>query len=556
MIDTRLFGSMAIFLLMIMIYQAWIEDYGLSESVSKPYEIEAGEPKMTDFSQQKEPEDLPKIDDSLQATERQAVKTDPEMKQEKIIRVLTDLLRIEIDLYGGNMVLAELRNYPLSLDKPDQKVRLMDIVPSQFFIAQSGLQSTQSPAPNHYALYSASQRDYALNGTEQYLVVPMIWQENGIKVTKTYVFERSRYVMDVHYKVENLSGKPWVGRQYRQLQRAYNDERENRLIYTYTGGVIYSRENKYEKIPFDEMGPDKLNRSFNNGWAAMIQHYFLSAWIPEREEENRYYTNVISTESGPRYVLGLNSQTQSIGPGESAIFKTRLYIGPKIQERMENIAEGLKLTVDYGLLTVISQPLFWLLSKIHYLIGNWGWSIVFLTLLIKLLFYKLSEAQYKSMANMRRVTPKLQAIRERYVDDRQRMSKAMMELYQKEKINPMGGCLPALVQIPVFIALYWVLLESVELRQAPFILWINDLSVKDPFFVLPLFMGITMYIQQKLNPAPVDPIQAKVFMMLPFIFTIFFAFFPAGLVLYWLANNAITIVQQWYITKKIIPNHK
>ena len=284
----------------------------------------------------------------------------------------------------------------------------------------------------------------------------------------------------------------------------------------------------------------------------MIQHYFLAAWIPQRNESNAYYSQGVKNYSGQRYVLGLKSPVISIAAGEAARFESKLYVGPKIQSNLEKLAEGLELTVDYGYLTIISQPLFYLLDKINSFVGNWGWSIILVTLLIKAVFYKLAETSYRSMANMRRVQPKMMSIRERYADDKQAQSKAMMELYKKEKINPLGGCLPMVIQIPVFIALYWVLLESVELRQAPFILWINDLSVKDPYFVLPLVMGVSMYVQQKLNPAPVDPIQAKVFMLLPFVFTVFFAFFPAGLVLYWVVNNLLTIAQQWFITKKVL----
>ena len=284
----------------------------------------------------------------------------------------------------------------------------------------------------------------------------------------------------------------------------------------------------------------------------MIQHYFLAAWIPQRDQENTYYSRGVGSASGERYILGLIGPVQSLAPGESTDFSSSLYVGPKIQDHLEKLAEGLELTVDYGYLTVIAQPLFWLLQHIHSFVGNWGWSIIIVTLLIKALFYKLAETSYRSMANMRRVQPKMMAIKERYADDRQRQSQAMMELYKKEKINPLGGCLPMVIQIPVFIALYWVLLESVELRQAPFIFWIRDLSIKDPYFVLPVIMGISMYIQQKLNPAPVDPIQAKIFMMLPFVFTVFFAFFPSGLVLYWVVNNVTTIAQQWFITRRVL----
>ncbi|HEX7026855.1 MAG TPA: membrane protein insertase YidC, partial [Gammaproteobacteria bacterium] len=379
---------------------------------------------------------------------------------------------------------------------------------------------------------------------------------------------RDSYAIEVVHRVENGSEQVWRGSQYRQLQRNHLEEGGNRFLVTYTGAVVYSPAKKYQKIDLEsiaevhrcDLAKNKNKKDpecgIDSGWVAMIEHYFLSAWIPpETATANTYYTHYESaagTTGSERYTIGITSSPQSVSPGQSLTFSSLLYVGPKEQQRLEKIAPGLKLTVDYGYLTVIAQPLFWLLDKIHSLVGNWGWAIVLVTLLIKLLFYKLAETSYRSMAKMRQVQPKMMAIRERYADDRQRQSQAMMELYKKEKINPLGGCLPMLIQIPVFIALYWVLLESVELRQAPFILWIQDLSVKDPYFVLPVIMGVSMYFQQKLNPAPLDPVQAKVFAVLPFVFTVFFAFFPAGLVLYWVVNNVLTIAQQWFITNKVL----
>jgi YidC/Oxa1 family membrane protein insertase len=280
----------------------------------------------------------------------------------------------------------------------------------------------------------------------------------------------------------------------------------------------------------------------------MIQHYFLAALVPKQDQTDIFYTKVID---GNRFVLGMLGQQQTVAPGEVGTFAAQLYVGPKIQDRLEEVAPNLRLTVDYGFLTIIAQPLFWLLKMIHRIVGNWGWAIIVLTVLIKAAFFKLSETSYKSMANMRRLAPKMASLKERYGDDRQRMNQAMMDMYKKEKINPLGGCLPIVVQIPVFIALYWMLLESVELRQAPFMLWIQDLSVKDPYYVLPIIMGVTMFIQQKLNPPPPDPMQAKVMMALPFVFTFFFLFFPAGLVLYWVVNNVLSIAQQYVITKRV-----
>ena len=322
----------------------------------------------------------------------------------------------------------------------------------------------------------------------------------------------------------------------------------SQFLYTYTGGAIYTQENKYEKISFEKMEENALSLEVKGGWVAMLQHYFIGAWVPPTEQTDHFYTNVLP---GQRYVLGAYTPSVNLAAGGSHIFSSGFVAGPKLQHELEAIAPGLELTVDYGWLTVVAKPIFWLLGKIHGVLGNWGWSIIVLTLIIKLLFYKLSETSYKSMANMRKMTPRIQALKDRYGDDKQRLNQAMMEMYKKEKINPLGGCLPIVVQIPVFIALYWVLLESVELRQAPWIFWIKDLSIKDPFYVLPLIMGISMFIQQKLNPAPPDPMQAKIMMSLPFVFTVFFAFFPSGLVLYWVTNNILSITQQWVITRKI-----
>ena len=285
----------------------------------------------------------------------------------------------------------------------------------------------------------------------------------------------------------------------------------------------------------------------------MIQHYFLAAWIPKKDEDFRYYTRAPGNE---HYIIGMTSPTYQVAAGQKRTLENELYVGPKLQDKLQAVAPGLELTVDYGILTVIAKPIFWLLEKIHSFVHNWGWSIIFLTLIIKLAFYKLSEASYKSMANMRRMQPRMKALKDRFGDDRAQMNKALMDLYKKEKINPLGGCLPIVVQIPVFISLYWVLLESVEMRQAPFMLWIQDMSTADPYFILPILMGITMVVQQKLNPTPLDPIQAKLMMVLPLVFTVFFAFFPAGLVLYWVVNNMLSISQQWYITRVVIGKDK
>lgn len=464
------------------------------------------------------------------------------------VRVVTDLYTIEIDTVGGDLRQADLTAYPVAADKPNEPFRLLSDGGTEIFVAQSGLLAS-SAAPDHHALYAAEQAEYRLADGADELRVPLRWTgENGVTVTKTYVFHRGDYLIDVNHDVVNGGAEPWNGRFYRQFQRSRTD-RESAFIYTYTGGVVSSEEDKYQKVSFDDMDGGNFNKEIKGGWAAMIQHYFVAAWVPSSQEQvNQAYGKALGEG---RYVLGMVTPVSTLAPGASGNFSSKLFVGPKLQNRLETVAPRLELTVDYGFLTIIAKPLYWVLEFVHGIVNNWGWAIIILTLLIKLVFYKLSEASYKSMANMRRLAPKLTQLKERYGDDRQRMSQAMMELYKKEKINPLGGCLPILVQIPVFIALYWVLLESAELRQAPFILWLQDLSTKDPYYVLPLIMGVTMYIQQKLNPPPPDPLQAKIFMALPFVFTLFFAFFPSGLVLYWVVNNILSIAQQWYITRRV-----
>ena len=468
------------------------------------------------------------------------------------IRVETDVLEVEVDSRGGTISKVKLKNYPVSIDRQDEPFVLMSDEPGKFFVSQTGLQSADGNAPTHQTDFAYESESYQLADGDSEIRVPLTWQsENGISVTKTLVFPRDSYRIRIEYNVVNQSGNPFVVNQYRQLQRKPVTEDETQsFIYNYIGGVISTPENPYEKIDFSDMEDADLNLSVSEGWQAIIQHYFVGAIIPNDGETNTFYTKTLN--SPKRYILGMYSDAQTIADGQSGNFTTELFVGPKDQDRLAATADKLNLVVDFGFLTIIANPIFWLLKKIHGFLGNWGWTIIVLTILIKLVFYKLSEASYKSMARMRKLQPKMQALKEKYGDDRQKIGQATMELYKEEKVNPLGGCLPILVQIPVFIALYWVLLESVELRQAPWILWIKDLSIKDPFFVLPVIMGITMFIQQKLNPAPIDPIQAKIFMFLPLVFTVFFAFFPAGLVLYWVINNTLSIAQQYYITRHVI----
>ena len=543
--NQRLILFVALSLVTLLLWQAWQEEHS---TATRPAPVSVPASGTTSPAAES-PADLPGPAVSPATTPEagpdgppgEATKAIPKGER---IHVRTDVLDLVIDTNGGDIRSVKLPKYPVSIDQPDVPYQLLTDQPPYLFVAQAGLKST-APAPTHHARYQVSQQVFTLQPGEETLEVPLVWEQDGVKVTKTFRLTRGSYVVDIVFKVDNRRSEPWRGSQYRQFQRTEDTGApRSRLIYTYTGGVIYSPEDKYEKIDFEEMQERDLGRRIVGGWAAMIQHYFLAAWLPAADETNFFYSKVPAPE---RYILGLISTEKTIAAGDSGVFSTRAYLGPKVQDVLADLAEGLELTVDYGILTFLAKPLFWLLKQIHALVGNWGWSIVLLTLIIKLAFYKLSAASYRSMANMRRLAPKIQQLRERYGEDRQRMSKAMMDLYKKEKINPMGGCLPMLVQIPVFIALYWVLLESVELRQAEFILWIKDLSTKDPYYVLPLLMGASMLLQQKLHPPPPDPVQAKVMMVLPIVFTLFFAFFPSGLVLYWVANNIFSMAQQWYV---------
>jgi YidC/Oxa1 family membrane protein insertase len=558
--NLRLILFFALALVSLMLWNAWQEDYGpKSAGVDQGAEQTTATAPGAEALPSAADGDIPAVSSSSTIDDASGdgapAPTQVVVPQQQIIKVETDLLAIEIDSAGGTLRSLHLKGYPDSVEAPEQKFQLMKPQKPNLFIAQTGIMDADiDRAPTHKTLFQAAKPEYLLEDGQDRLTVDLTWTHaSGLKVTKSYIFTRGSYLIEHQQRVENGSSQTWKGREYRQLLRSPEDkETESTFLYTYTGGAIYSPEEKYEKIDFDEMEEKNLDRDVRGGWVGMLQHYFFAAWIPPAEEQNNYYSNALS---GERYRIGAYTPQAVVEPGASHTFSTGLIVGPKLQDQLRDIAPGLDLTVDYGWLTILAQPIFWLLSWIHALLGNWGWSIIVLTILIKLAFYKLSETSYKSMANMRRMTPRMQALKDRYGDDKERLNKAMMDLYKTEKINPLGGCLPILIQIPVFIALYWVLLEAVELRQAPFILWIDDLSIKDPYFILPLIMGVSMFIQQKLNPAPPDPMQAKIMMSLPFVFTVFFAFFPSGLVLYWVVNNILSIAQQWYITRKIEQAH-
>ncbi len=551
----RLLLYMALGFLSLIIYQTWLQDY----HPRTPVTVSNGEGNATGIpgvavDAGAAPSDLPA---PASGDAVAAPAATPAAVATSVVTVQTDVMDIVIDTVGATISGVELLDYPVSIDEPDTSFTLMSDQPNRYMVAQSGLQARAGEAaPTHREPMSVSGESYALSDGQDSIVVPFVWESgDGIKVTKSLTFQRGSYEVAINYQIENGSDAEWKVNQYRQLKRkpGTKDEKQQ-FLNTYIGAVVSNDEDRYAKISFGDMEDENLETSVTNGWIAMIQHYFAAAWIPAADEVNTAYSRYLANEN--RYLIGMYSSSQAIPAGGQGTFSTSAYVGPKIQDNLNAAAEHLELTVDFGWLTILAQPLFWLLKTIHGFIGNWGWAIVGVTICIKAVFYKLSEASYRSMAKMKLLQPKLASLKERHGDDRAKMGQATMELYKKEKVNPLGGCLPMLIQIPVFIALYWTLLESVELRQAPWILWIKDLSIRDPLFILPVIMAATMYFQQKLNPAPVDPIQAKVFQFLPLIFGIFFAFFPAGLVLYWVVNNTLTIAQQYYITRHVLAEGK
>jgi len=480
----------------------------------------------------------------------------------ELLIVKTDVLEVGIDLLGGTIVSAKLLNYPQVLKVPDVKVDLFSRGGPDLFIAQSGLLSREA-APNHTSTYQAKRMRYTLDQYADEIRVPLSWDDgSGIRVTKTFIFKRGKYDVAVRHTLVNNSDQLWQGSRYDQLQRSIPPNQDdggytNPGRYSFVGIGFYSPEEKFEKIKFKNVSSEPFKRSFSGGWLAMVQHYFFAAWIPTAEQVDSYSTEVYSPTGLPRYIARAVSPSVDVSAGSSHEFESRLYIGPKLQDQLEQVAPGLGYTVTYGIFTIFSKPLYWLLSKIHAVVNNWGWAILLLTVLIKLTFFKLTEAQYRSMARMRKLQPRIEQLKARYGSDRQRMSQAMMEMYKTEKVNPLGGCLPILVQIPIFIALYWVLLESVELRQAPFILWIDNLTARDPYFILPVLNASFMILTQRLTPtAGMEPMQRKIMQFMPIGFSFLFAFFPSGLVLYWATNAGLSLAQQWYITRKIEADSK
>ncbi len=532
----RSFLIIGLALVTFLLWQAWQKDYG-------PQPINPVQQEQTQQANQGVPsfdeaqsEDVP-TSDSVPAAQAIA----QTQNTNRIIEVKTDTLDVRIDLLGGDVISANLIKFPVTQgsDEPYSLLRSG----MGLYVAQSGLIGKQGPdaSATGRPVYTAQQSAYQLNGDT--LVVPLTWKNSqGLSITKTFTFTQGHYDVNVSYDVQNATSTAANVQPYAQLKQVMDFEDDgNMFMPTYRGAAFSTEDDRYDKYSFDEIEDENLRKTTKAGWVGMLEHYFVSAWVPSQEQTNTLYSRNINNQFA---VIGVLSPAETINAGETKTIASTLYMGPKDQDNLAKIARGLDLTVDYGILFWISQPLFSLLTFLHSLVNNWGIAIILITIVVKGAMYWLTKKQYESMARMRNLAPKMQQLKDRFGDDRQKMSQAMMELYRKEKVNPMGGCLPLLLQMPIFLALYWVLMESVELRHADFVLWITDLSTKDPYFVLPVLTGASMYLLQKLQPTTItDPMQQKIMQWMPVMMSVFFLWFPAGLVLYWLVSNVITLVQ-------------
>ncbi|MGB0446297.1 MAG: membrane protein insertase YidC [Pseudomonadales bacterium] len=532
-----LLGSLGIIAYIMMLQ--WNQDYGTP----------AAEPtQVTSVSAYQD--DTVSTDFAI-TTEQKAVVNNTEQAQAILVEVRTDTLQVSIDTRGGDIIHADLMQYLKEMDNPDVPFNLLQQSASHTYVAQSGLVGIHGTDAVSRPVYSVKQPTFTMGDDEDSLDVTLSFTDQyGAQIDKIYTFTRGSHIIKLTYKVNNQSSQPWSANLFGQLKRdrAPDPTQSSGMgMAAYLGSAFSLTDEKYKRIDFDDMDEENLKATTKGGWVAMLQHYFVSAWVPNAEQEHNYSTRV----SNGNYIAGFVSPAMTLQPGQQGVTSAQLYVGPKIQEDLEAISEDLDLVVDYGWLWWIAQPLFWLLNTLYGFVGNWGVAIILVTLCVKAFFFYPSAVSYRSMAKMRALAPEIAKLKERHGDDRQKMSQGMMELYKREKANPLSGCFPILIQMPVFIGLYWMLMESVELRHAPFWLWITDLSVLDPYFVLPVLMGVTMFAQQLLNPTPPDPMQAKIMKMLPLIFTFFFLWFPAGLVLYWVVNNILSIAQQYVITKRI-----
>ncbi len=546
----------AFFGLMVWItYQTWMQDYG-----PQPVATPAATAEQVEQPAIPDEDELPTLSATESAPELDAPQPVIEAPAEspasaaETVRVTTDVLDLEISTQGGTIQSAALLRYPVAKDRPDDLVRLLSTDPGNFGLIQTGIRTAGAAdgeaEPIHTASFSAAQSRYDLGDADE-LVVPLTWTgPDGLVVEKRFRFTRGGYAIIVEQAVTNGRETAWQGAAYAQIRRVSREAERSMFdvdTYSFVGPIIYDGS-KSEKLDRDDLLKSAYTYSSSDGWLGSIQHHFVSALVPAPGTEQSFSVRV----KGDRATSSMIGPAQSVAPGASSVFTMTAFVGPKLQAQLEDVHDELKLTVDYGWLTLLSNPMFTVLSFIYEnVVSNWGVAIILVTLLIKLVFYKLTESSGRSMAKMRQIQPRMKALQDRYKDDRQALSQAMMDLYKREKVNPAAGCLPILIQMPFFLAFYWVLLESVEMRQAPFALWITDLSTRDPYFILPIIMGGAMLFQQKLNPAPADPVQAKVMQIMPIMFTVFFAFFPSGLVLYWVTNTLLSIAQQWKINRVV-----
>lgn len=531
-----------------MLWHAWQHDYApVPTSAAATSSLQTGTQHPAEFAP---PSYGGQTTQPYQATAKTLAVAIP---KNKMITVKTDVLDARINLRGGNLVDARLLKYPVSLEEKNKPIQILNSDNDALYIAQSGLSEANEKSPAAPTVYTSAQNEYDLkDGNNQLVVVLKGKTQDGISIEKTFTFTRNNYVIATALRLKNDSTGAWTGNVYNQITRRDVPPTGVLASRSYNGAAVSTEDTPYKKLTFEKLSESNFSRDIENGWIAMQQHYFLSAWVPPKNQTLHYYTRSFGNGDDGKdniFILGYMSAPIKLAANASSTFSSTLYVGPEIAKNLHPLAKGLALTVDYGWLSPISKIVFWLMTEIHHFVGNWGWSIILVTIFIKICFYWFSNKSYASMAKTRDLQPKIKALRDRLGDDKAAMSKAMMELYRKEKINPLGGCLPMVIQIPVFIALYYVLIESVELRQAPFIFWIHDLSVKDPYYILPVLMGLSMLLQQKISPPPPDPAQAKMMMFLPVIFTVFFATFPAGMVLYWITNNCASILQQWYVMK-------
>jgi YidC/Oxa1 family membrane protein insertase len=551
--NQRVFVWAALALVLWLNYLAWKNDYAPAAApVPAPAATESGvaaPPPASDTLPS-----LPSGAPSAPATAPSAATPTPEVEAASgngapVIHVTTDVLSLDISARGGDLIRADLAKYPVQKNRPDVPVRLFNPA-NPVFVARSGLRAAQGSEPTHQALFESAATDYRLKPGDKALVVPLTWTDGeGLSVTKTYTFHPGSYRIELAYLVENAKPTEWKGASYVQLLRHYEHVERSYFkveTYAYRGPAVYDGKG-YRRLDVEDEEDRAYHNTILGGWMAAMQHHFVAAAVPPTDQPYEYQLGLNARND---FTLTYRGPLVTVPAGGSHTFSEKIFVGPKLQSQLKETGPELQRVADYGRLTIIAQPLFWLLERVHGFVGNWGWAIIIVTLLIKLVFYRLTAASGRSMAKMRNLQPRIKAIQERYKDDREQLGRQMMDLYKREKINPLAGCLPILIQIPFFLAFYWVLLESVEMRQAPFMGWITDLSSRDPFFILPLLMGAAMFAQFKLQPMPsTDPVQAKVFMLMPIIMSVTMAWFPAGLVLYWLTNTLLSIAQQWRINK-------